>query len=396
MMKIGICGPANPYEFKTYLFEKDIPNVNGNAASVNAHIQSLLDLGNEVFVFTRYYSKTHEIKRLEGKNLHFILFPNSDTRIENIFRFHFIRAIRKELIDDISKLDVLHAQWTYEYAFACIPFASQIPFVCTVRDWYPYQVKLLKRPMEKAIWKMNGFFFRSVMNCKDIHFIANSEYTYQCIKGYRADSDVTKIYNGIKSQFIRQQRLDYPVHPRFVTIAQNLSEKRKNIHTLLTAFHRLREDIQDAELTMIGFYQPSDFQQWKEEGLLEGVSLSGPLDHDQVIKYLDSCSCLVHPSEEETFGNILLEGMARRIPVIGGQDSGAVPLVLGQGKYGILCDIHQAASLYNAMMESTHLDALQEKINLATKYITENYSSDIIGQRHMELYRKLTNNNQTK
>ena len=39
-MRIAIVGPANPFEFKSYFNgNQNPPNINGNAASVNAHIQ---------------------------------------------------------------------------------------------------------------------------------------------------------------------------------------------------------------------------------------------------------------------------------------------------------------------------------------------------------------------
>ena len=41
-MHISIVGHANPFEFKDYFNGSQMPpNINGNAASVNAHIQSL-------------------------------------------------------------------------------------------------------------------------------------------------------------------------------------------------------------------------------------------------------------------------------------------------------------------------------------------------------------------
>ena len=116
--------------------------------------------------------------------------------------------------------------------------------------------------------------------------------------------------------------------------------------------------------------------------LMEGVVLHGWLERDDLKDLLDSASALVLPSLEETFGNVLLEGMARRVEVIGGRASGAVPAVLGQGKYGILCDVTSPEALCAAMVQAearVHVDA-------ATAMLQEKYAAGALARRHLELY----------
>lgn len=388
MLRVGICGPANPYEFKTYLNNQyEIPNVNNQAASVNAHIQSLLDEGCEVIVFTKQKTDNKDVIHLCGNKIQFFIVPEKDNRQANIFRFHTINTLKKLIRNNIPNIDILHAQWTYEYAYACIPYSDKIPTFCTVRDWCPYQRHIARRPMEILVWTVNSFLFHQVLSCKKIHFIANSEYTLKCLEKYGIGNDITKINNGIKSQFILDNRAHYPTTPTFVSIAQDLSEKRKNIITLLKAFQQLCQKT-TAKLILVGKISKSDFQAWEEAGLLRHVIFTGAINHNQVIDLLDECSTLVHPSIEETFGNILLEGMARRIPVIGGSHSGAVPNVLGNGNFGVLCDILDTPSLRRAMQKTIPFENVSKTIDDATLYLRQNFSSDVIGKKHLELYKK--------
>lgn len=392
MLRIGVCGPANPYEFKKYLDgSEEIPNINYQAASVNAHIQSLLDEGCEVIVFTKQNTDHKGVFHLHGQRLHFYIASVKDNRKENIFRINTIDLLKRLIRSHLKDIDILHAQWTYEYAYACRSFSDKVPTFCTVRDWCPYQRQIAKRPMERCVWLVNNILFKNVISNSNIHFIANSEYTYKSLIEYGIKNDICKINNGIKSQFIIKERTYYPSTPTFISIAQDLSERRKNIITLLKAFQLLCKEIK-AKLILVGNCNQADIETWEKAGLLQQVSFKGAMSHDKVIQLLDSCSSLVHPSIEETFGNILIEGMARRIPVIGGEHSGAVPNVLGNGRYGILCDILDAQEIRNAMKMTVNTNTMKEIINRATEYITQNFSSDIIGKKHLALYQKYLKN----
>ena len=385
-MHIAIVGHANPFEFKDYFNGSHIPpNINGNAASVNAHIQSLLDLGQQVSVFTYSNNVSKTIAFFKGEHLEFIVIPRGKNPLVRFSRMDIVCKLRYEISKRLSKIDVIHAQWTYEYAYAILPFAKEKSCFCTVRDWCPYQMTLQKHWRDKLYWRWNQFFFKRVMATLRLHLIANSEYTYACIKAYDARLRPHKLFNSIKSKFILTTRTHYPEIPTYISIAQNITDPRKNIKTLLSAFQKIRIQ-QEAKLLLIGAYNEEIVNEWRTQQLLNGVELLGSIDHDKVISYIDQSSILVHPAVEETFGNILLEGMARRIPVIGGQDAGGVPQVLGQRKYGILCDVTSIDSLLQAMLQAEDAEIVQPLIAKAADYLQQNFSSDIIGEKHLQVY----------
>ena len=385
-MHIAIVGHANPFEFKDYFNGSQMPpNINGNAASVNAHIQSLLDLGQQVSVFTYSNNISKTIAFFKGEQLEFIVIPRGKNPLVRFSRMDIVCKLRYEISKRLSKIDVIHAQWTYEYAYAILPFAKERPCFCTVRDWCPYQMTLQKHWRDKLYWRWNQFFFKRVMATPRLHLIANSEYTYDCIKAYDARLQPHKLFNSIKSKFILTTRTHYPEIPTYISIAQSITDPRKNIETLLQAFAKLQNQ-QPVKLKLIGRYEESKVAEWRGKQWLNNVELLGAMIHDDVISALDSCSVLVHPAVEETFGNILLEGMARRIPVIGGQEAGGVPQVLGQGKYGILCDVTSVDSLLQAMLQAEDAEIVQPLIAKATDYLQRNFSSNIIGEKHLQVY----------
>src|SRR5690606_32710671 len=116
----------------------------------------------------------------------------------------------------------------------------------------------------------------------------------------------------------------------------------------LLAFQQLLIKYPDAHLSLIGspFTEKSTrVQEWANKGLLKQVSLIGRVNHDELTIYLDRARIFVTPSIEETFGNTLLEAMARKVPIVAGKDSGAIPYVLEKGRAGFLCDVTNCNNL---------------------------------------------------
>ena len=78
--------------------------------------------------------------------------------------------------------------------------------------------------------------------------------------------------------------------------------------------------------------------------------------------------------------------MARRVVVIGGEHSGAVPFVLQNGKCGILCDVTSVESIVNAMEKSLDEKTAIQLLNDGTDYLLNTYSSDVVLNRHIDLF----------
>lgn len=386
-MRIGIAGPFNPYEFRNLFSTDEIPNINQNASAVQALVMSFLDEGHHVIVFT--INPVNKSQVLRSENLIVYLIPYRLIPRTSIFQFYFVYNLRKCIRKNLKDIDVLHSQWTYEYAFAAKAFSKEVPVFCTVRDWCPIIMNLPMTLLGKFGWRVIKYnMFRKVMSTSDIHFIANSSYTYSRIESEYPEKEVTIIPNSIKKEYILTKEISPLQDVVIISIANGITNPRKNIISLLKAFRLLRNTYEDATLFIVGKTSKDDpiYKQWKEDSLLNRVIMTGPLSHDEVISYLDQSSIMVHPSLEETFGNTLLEAMARRVPVIGGKDSGAVPTVLGNGKYGICCDVTSPEEIVNAIIFLLDKKNAEQKVNAATGYLLDKYASDVVCIKHIELY----------
>jgi glycosyltransferase involved in cell wall biosynthesis len=387
-MKIGIAGPFNPKCVEAYFDEAiDLPNINITASSVNTYVNGLLELGHEVIVFTT--NSTAQTTKVFSGNHITIYAINNKFIVRGFARYRMHKRIRKAIQREIDKIDILHAEWTYEYAYAMLPFVKEKKVYCSVRDWCPYLLSIAKDKKEKYYWRMSLFMFKRVMQERNIHFIANSNYTKEKIIGDYPNNTVTIIPNPIQRSFIIEERTNYPESPVFVSISQSIQNIRKNYITLLKAFQLYLKQRPDAKLILIGWYSEEWFQKVQDEGLLKNVELKGSMNHDDIFEVLDNSSCMIHPSLEETFGNILLEAMCRRIPCIGGEASGAVPQVLGFGKYGFLCDITKPESILDAMNKLDNKTRVKEIIEGSTQHIKDTYADNVVAELHIKLFEGL-------
>lgn len=387
-MRIGFVTPFNPAAFAERL-GPEAPDINRGATAVHILVAELLAAGHEIHVFTSYPGKG-PVRRYAGDGLHVCAVPRSGRFPLPGKRLAVARRIRREL-GGFQAPDVLHAQWTYEYALAAAAFADRVPTFCSVRDWAPYQLAMSRGIRFRTYWAESLLMARKVLGNGQIHFIANSEYTRALLREDDPAKEVRLIPNPVASDSILTEREDYPEHPVLVSVCQSI-DARKNVGTLLEAFRLYREIRPTAELHLGG----RDFvdgnprltevltRTFSDGGIPEGVVLEGWLDRSALNDLLDRASVLVQPSLEETFGNVLLEGMARRVSVVGGRDSGAVPAVLGHGEYGHLCDVTDPRALCGAIVAAEsrpHLDA-------ATRRLLSEYASDRIAALHLALYRE--------
>lgn len=387
---IGIVGPCNPSCFQDFFCEKKIPDIHENASSVNTFVNELLLQGHRVSVFSLYegYSKVIEY---HSDRLNFFLIPrrmkiNTLSNFSSLYSIHRISEIIRRYKDD---LDVLHAQWSYEYASAAQRFENDMPVFCTIRDWCPFILSFQSKFKSKVLWIIKYLIFLRVMRRQSTHFIANSKYTYSCIMKAYPSKKVEIISNPIQKEYFidcKSTNIKYT----FVSICGSVDESRKNIITLLRAFSIYKKKYNDAKLCIIGKYTPnkSIHKMAMDENLLDGVFFVGKKSHKEVFNYIDQSFCLVHPSKEETFGNILLEAIARKTLCIGGENSGAVPQVLNNGEFGLLCNVNNKEDLYQAMIKSHDKELYDQMVFKAYNYVRENYSSDVVVYDTIRIYSK--------
>jgi glycosyltransferase involved in cell wall biosynthesis len=137
--------------------------------------------------------------------------------------------------------------------------------------------------------------------------------------------------------------------PRFLFVGRDW--ERKNGASVLAAFARVREEMSNATLDVVGEHPALE---------VEGVTGHGPLrlsvaaERERLGRLFQRATCFVMPSRYEPFGLVYVEAAAAGIPSIG-TTVGGTREAIGEG--GRIVDPGDPAALFAAMRELADGDA---------------------------------------
>lgn len=355
-MKIGIAGPIATDSI-AWLLDDDptgLPRGYYGAPLLGTLINSLLKRGHVVTAFTTSPDMPVALGKpvvAVGDRFKIVYCP-ARPQAFHYHNGHWGRAIdafrleRNALCQAMleHRPDLIHAHWTYEFALAALD--TGLPHVITCHD----APQVVLRYIPNA-YRLVRYFMAKRVLARASCLTAVSPYLQKMVEGY-ARVPVTVVPNPLPDGIIgateRVRQYD-PARPRIAMVLNGWG-KLKNPQSALSAFALLRQRIPGAELHVIG----SDFglgeraELWaRAHGLAEGIHFLGSLPHQSLLAHLAESDLLLHPSLEETFGMSIAEAMALGVPVVGGESSGAVPWVIGEG--GVLADVTNPSALCEAM-----------------------------------------------
>ncbi len=341
-MNIGIAAPIEMISLKNHfsdLTEYDLSLGLGGTA-VNIIIDGLVKLGHNVTVFT-LDEKVEDKHILHGTRLKVIFGRFRKSSKIKTFDFCYLEfnQLRKFIEEEASNIAIINAHWSYEYAIAALLVAPDKTIV-TFRDDAPSILKILRHPYRVTRLLMDCWVRRRVKNV-----IYNSPYLAQLI-----GLEGRIIGNPIFENNLTSAR-NYPSESKVFKICfiANGTDVRKNPHIVIDAFKLLRQRNKCLKLYFIGNgYGPNEEFADKYQSI-DGVYFKGFQKHEKLMQSLHEFDLMLHTALEESFGNNLIEAMAKGIPVIAGNKSGAVPWVLNNGTAGVLIDITSAVDIADAV-----------------------------------------------
>jgi glycosyltransferase involved in cell wall biosynthesis len=115
----------------------------------------------------------------------------------------------------------------------------------------------------------------------------------------------------------------------------------------------------------------------------------GFANREDLRKYFKSASLLALPSLEDNCPMVVLEAMAAGVPVLAA-NVGGVPDLIEDGKNGIFCDPHDAATMRNGVRRLLENPRLSHALAATAKArARERFHPSVIGRRHVEIYREV-------
>jgi glycosyltransferase involved in cell wall biosynthesis len=149
----------------------------------------------------------------------------------------------------------------------------------------------------------------------------------------------------------RFQSADEADEPRIVFVGPLSSTYTwKGLDTLWTAYERVREQVPEAQLTLIGDGDRRQAFQQRARGLDGHVDVPGRVSDDRLVAELREARVLALPSTSpaESFGMVLAEANACGTPVVASR-VGGIPSFVDHEANGLLVDPGDAGALAQAL-----------------------------------------------
>ena len=201
----------------------------------------------------------------------------------------------------------------------------------------PYACQASEPAREAWIARQREAYRRAAACCVASHWAAES-----VTRDYGVPPAKVHVVGFGRNREPRAAERDWS-RPRFLFVANYW--ERKNGAAVVEALARLREEVPEATLDVVGRHPPID---------VDGVTGHGPLrigvaaERETLDRLFETATCYVMPSRFEAFGIAYVEAAAAGVPSIGTTAGGAADAI---GDGGRLVDPGDTAGLLAAMRE---------------------------------------------
>lgn len=365
---------------------------NGNFEATQA--QALAKLGHKVIVIgvNCYSIKNYDIlgfhnRQEDGIEIYedYLLAIPSHNRMPFKFKSWLlskrIDKILHKIINTHGKPDIIHSHYLLmTSAISRIVSKYHVPLVCT-EHWSQINSPSLSKSIiasgKKAYEKVN-------------RILAVSNQTVRSIKD-KFGKDATVMYNMVDDIFFNISN-DEPTNSIFTFIAiGEMSDNRKGFDILLRAFSRYVRAGNTGKLYLRGhgILKVQYEELAKELGINDNVEFLSEMSHNELDSYISRSHVVVMSSRIETFGVVLIEGMAKGKPVIATKCGGPEDFITEE--MGILVPIENDEELANAMISIKYnYDSYDKKRIKELCY--QNYSQESIANKIVEIYTSIKSN----
>jgi len=290
--------------------------------------------------------------------------------------YDFINSILEENQFDIIHL---HEPW--------VPFISrQILVRSQAVNIGTFHAKIPERVISRTLVKVVNPYLKSVLDYLDgLTAVSNSAKEYLTSL---SSQDIKIIPNGIELKNFTFKQVDQQPHHRILYIGR--LESRKGVKYLIDAYSEIYKNNQNIELIIVGD-GPSRVRleiQAKILGL-DKIKFIGAVEDDIKIDLLKSSDLLCSPAIfGESFGIVLLEGLASGLPIVAADNSGYRDVLNGVGSLSLVNVKDKTAfvRLLNIFLNQTEVRQLYRQ--WAQDYIV-NFDNQLIADQYLKYYYSL-------
>jgi len=168
-------------------------------------------------------------------------------------------------------------------------------------------------------------------------------------------------------------------------------EKRKGVNYLLKAYQRVKEEIANSRLIIVGpgIRLRRKYEKQVRRSGLEDVVFTGHVDYDELPRYYKTADIFCAPATgRESFGIILLEAMAVGKPIVASNVGGYASIV-AHGVDGLLVPPKDDKELARALVSLMIDEPLRQRMGAMGKRKAQDYSWERIAKEILNYYRRI-------
>lgn len=169
-------------------------------------------------------------------------------------------------------------------------------------------------------------------------------------------------------------------------------EVEKNVQMLLNAFHLVSKEKPDARILIIGNGTELGMlrKYAHDQGWNNAVFFRGNISHDDLPAYYHAAKVLALPSNSESFGKVISEAAASKLPAVATRTAGGKTLI-DDGRTGFLVNIgdtQEFAKKIIMLLQDENLRAAMGQT--AFEHAKQYYSAEENTKKIIELWKRMT------
>ena len=368
----------------------------GGDATTSMHLaRALVKKGVEVEIFAPTTDRSSSYQEKSGVIVNRISGAYATGYDSVISKVLFLFSMAKAVKSASSRIDLLHAH-DFHISTSVAVFSGKHPVISVYaadpvfefinfkkKNLIPWErLRVSRNPYVISIKKILGFINNNVDCIVSLNSSLNS-----VIEKHKPKK-IVNIPCGIDIDMFTRKSLKIKEIPskKYILVVSRFV-CWKNIDGAIRIYKNVKKEFNDLELVIIARGPLDKFYADKIKDI-PGISIFSGLTYEKIIEFYKNASAFLCPTFYETFGIVLLEAMAARVPIVASNLEVFNDRII-DGKTGFTADPADE-QLFTAKI----LDILENKVSV--KSVTENaftlvkeYNADIIAEKYIELYKEL-------
>ncbi len=324
------------------------------------------------------------------------------------------------LMEEFHAADLIHLSWVNQGMLSLDDIRKIIqsgkPIVWTLHDLWPVSgichytrrcdrfitgckecqflpPKNVYFDLAKRVWEKKRVIYQD----SDIHFVACSEWlaTLARMSGLTHSLSVYAIPNAIDTRVFHpydkwesRRRLSLPVVGKNVIlfVSQKLSDGRKGATLLIKAINKIRTYYPKLGNSIVVALLGSHSKEFLARVTFPCIDLGYIAGDEQLAQVYSAADLFVLPSTEDNLPNTVMEALACGVPCVG-FDVGGIPEMIDHKVNGYVAKLGNTADLADGIRWILRNEEGVPLAENAVKKVKENYSTKIVAQKYMEVYR---------